>query len=212
MYLSRMTPSRPGVLHPQQAHKAVWRFFGEGRDQQPRNFLFRIDDRGSLPRFMVLSTEPPGDSQGWHVETKPFRPQLKTGDLLHFETTVNPVVRCKRKRHDVVMHYKKNHPDWRQHLSRDELVTQACERWFSTRSQDHGFALVPGHFQVAQFHLKRFQRYKKGEPSHRIHLAVAELSGLLTVTDPERFMNALGAGIGAGRAYGCGLLLVRRAS
>ncbi|MFJ5885990.1 type I-E CRISPR-associated protein Cas6/Cse3/CasE [Kitasatospora cineracea] len=42
-----------------------------------------------------------------------------------------------------------------------------------------------------------------------LKLARAELRGTLTVTDPAVFVAALTRGVGHGRAYGCGLVLVR---
>ncbi|MFD4371846.1 type I-E CRISPR-associated protein Cas6/Cse3/CasE [Streptomyces sp. NPDC058486] len=42
-----------------------------------------------------------------------------------------------------------------------------------------------------------------------IRIVRAEIQGKLTVTDPRTFVTVLGAGLGRGRAYGCGLILVR---
>jgi CRISPR system Cascade subunit CasE len=41
-------------------------------------------------------------------------------------------------------------------------------------------------------------------------LRTQDFSGVLTVADPEIFVKSLYNGIGAARAFGCGLMLVRR--
>ena len=44
-----------------------------------------------------------------------------------------------------------------------------------------------------------------------LRFSTVDLSGELTVLEPEIFANALYDGIGHAKAFGCGLLLVRRA-
>ena len=38
-----------------------------------------------------------------------------------------------------------------------------------------------------------------------------EFEGLLTVSDPDAFLSGIARGFGATKAYGCGLMLIRRA-
>jgi CRISPR system Cascade subunit CasE len=40
---------------------------------------------------------------------------------------------------------------------------------------------------------------------------VLDFEGVLEVTDPVRFLAALANGFGRARAFGCGLMLIRRA-
>ncbi|MEU5159558.1 type I-E CRISPR-associated protein Cas6/Cse3/CasE [Streptomyces sp. NPDC020875] len=42
-----------------------------------------------------------------------------------------------------------------------------------------------------------------------LRLSRAEIRGKLTITDPATFVGVLTRGLGHGRAYGCGLVLVR---
>jgi CRISPR system Cascade subunit CasE len=44
-----------------------------------------------------------------------------------------------------------------------------------------------------------------------ITVAVVECEGELLVTDPAAFVMALAQGFGRARAFGCGLMLIRRA-
>jgi len=40
--------------------------------------------------------------------------------------------------------------------------------------------------------------------------STVDFQGILTVTDPELFRKALYEGLGKSKAFGCGLMLVRR--
>jgi CRISPR system Cascade subunit CasE len=42
-------------------------------------------------------------------------------------------------------------------------------------------------------------------------LGIAELEGQLDVTDPDAFAAKVAAGFGRAKAFGCGLMLLRRA-
>ena len=47
--------------------------------------------------------------------------------------------------------------------------------------------------------------------TNRPRLGVLDLSGTLSVTDPALFVAALAQGFGRAKAWGCGLMLIRRA-
>ncbi len=59
-------------------------------------------------------------------------------------------------------------------------------------------------------HCLNGHRDEKGN-CHGIALSTLDFEGQLQVTDPDHFLrNGLPAGIGPAKAFGCGLLLVRR--
>jgi CRISPR system Cascade subunit CasE len=49
---------------------------------------------------------------------------------------------------------------------------------------------------------------RRGKPAR---IGVFDLQGLLEVAAPEAFMNRLLCGFGRAKAFGCGLMLLRRA-
>jgi len=140
----------------------------------------------------------------------------------------NPVITHpvdgKRTRHDVVMEAKKGllaargltrWDDWRPDRcmpdgqsdprpSLYELVQSTCAAWLKKRAADHGFAVDAGSLVV-----EAYQQHggKKGQ----LRFSTVDFRGELTVIDREKFARALRAGIGPAKAFGCGLLLVRRA-
>ena len=47
-----------------------------------------------------------------------------------------------------------------------------------------------------------------GKSKHLITISRAVIQGVLKVTDKERFRQSFAAGLGRGRAFGCGLLQI----
>ena len=68
-----------------------------------------------------------------------------------------------------------------------------------------GFALEE--LAVEDYRIARLKRPGGGRAS----FGVLDLRGVLTVRDPKLFASALAAGFGRSKAFGCGLMLVRRA-
>ncbi|MDR1423372.1 MAG: type I-E CRISPR-associated protein Cas6/Cse3/CasE [Azoarcus sp.] len=211
---------------PYREHQLLWRFF-PAPDGSKRDFLFRREDTQSLPRFYVVS-ERPASSPGmaWSVRTQPYQPKLQAGDCLRFILRANPVIAVRRDgksiRHDVVMHEKKrllaekgvrkwsDLPENERPLSY-ELVRQTCQTWLEKRAVEKGFAFDAHaeNFAVDAYQPLRLDTADKKNNDRGIRFTSVDFSGILTVTDPERFQKALVEGIGPAKAFGCGLLLVR---
>jgi CRISPR system Cascade subunit CasE len=47
-------------------------------------------------------------------------------------------------------------------------------------------------------------------PKAAIRIGVLDLEGVLVVSDPARFCHCLAQGFGRAKAFGCGLMLIRR--
>jgi CRISPR system Cascade subunit CasE len=56
-----------------------------------------------------------------------------------------------------------------------------------------------------QIHISR------GRARRVIAFSVLDLEGVLEVQSPDRFVDALTRGFGKAKAFGCGLMLIRRA-
>lgn len=160
-------------------------------------------------RFYVVSKRPPESfSDAWTVRTKPYAPQLHSGEELEFELKANPVVtrqhEGKHKRHDVVMDAKRRAQiEGTVPTSSYALLRSACAAWLQGQGKKHGFAFdeqelsVDGYAQHAA---------KQGQ----LRFSSVEFRGRLTVTQPEAFLDMLVNGLGHAKAFGCGLMLVRR--
>lgn len=231
MYFSRVTinpytdPAQLAKLacgDGYREHQAVWRLFDDD-PQAERDFLYRHHVENGRSKYYVLSERLPQDESGvWLIDPpKPYDPQLKAGQRLFFTLRANPVVTLKtadgkRQRHDVVMHkltalgYRKT-PDGRRtpHSEREhyfhDLVEETCHAWLEKRAADNGFAFLPANVQVSAYSQERTA--VKG-----IRYSTVDFQGLLQITDPQRFKAMLFKGLGPSKAFGCGLMLVRRAA
>ena len=194
-------------------HQLVWRWFAE--DAPGRDFLFRREQQGHWPYFYVLSKREAVVSALWEVETRPFAPKLAPGDRLSFLLRANPVTVRKisddpeiktRRRDDVVADLKKRrYPEKTQRPPLGEIVSEAGAEWLAARAGRNGFALESLRADGYQQH--RWHKRGKDQP---ITLSTLEFAGTLRVEDPALFTEKLFQGIGPAKAFGCGLLLVRR--
>ena len=227
MYFSRVT-LRPGLpLHelarlapgsPYDDHGFIWGLFqSQGGNGATRPFLFRrIDLPGGLRYFVVSLVEPSQGLPSFTVEVKPYDPQLVAGQVLRFSVRLNPVVsrrdeQGRQHRHDLVMDLKRSQrdgpaPDTEQPPVQ-ELWNRAAQSWFEARGEELGLRVTRGSLVVEAYRQHGFTR-RGAAP---VRFSTLDVSGVLSVIDPERLRRALFAGIGPAKAFGCGLLLVRPA-
>lgn len=227
MYFSLITPNegreREAIqqrLHgPYADHQWLWRLFPAAAGT-PRDFLFRRHAANGLPRFYVVSQRrPEPNQQGWKIQTRDYAPQIDVGTSLNFELRANPTVRHgrdgKSKRHDVVMEAKRqllascNLPRWADWDDDTKpalysIIQQSCSAWLGRQGERMGFWIDADSLVVEAYE-------QQGERTDRkLQFTTVDFSGRLTVTDPAAFADALARGIGHAKAFGCGLLLVRR--
>jgi CRISPR system Cascade subunit CasE len=214
--LSRLAGAVPKNAYAD--HQVIWRLLSQA-DDEPRSFLFRREQLGHWPVFYVLSEREPVDSDpAWQVATKPFAPKLAAGVRLGFVLRANPVRTRKassdpadkrRYRDDVVMQEKRREAreaEAAEHPSQAELIQRVGPGWLADRAERNGFALEAVHVDDYRQH----RLVKRGQ-DQAIRFSTLDYQGVLRVLDAERFLAALGNGIGPAKAFGCGLLLVRRA-
>ncbi len=190
-------------------NRLVWALLTDGPDRQ-RDFLWREEGPG---RFMALSTRPPTPMPDlFDVDAKPFEPALARGDRLVFSLRANPVVARvaapgqRGKRHDVVMDALHALPQAQRAAARLGAVADAGQAWLERQGAAHGFTLAEG-VGVDGYEPVRIPR-DSGKPAR---FSQMDFTGRLTVTDPEVFLASLSRGFGRARAFGCGLMLIRRA-
>ncbi len=219
MYLSRLTLTE----HPDlgtivqrlgdayREHQMLWELFEPDADAA-RDFLYRREIRQGRPRYFLLSRRPPVNTLGlWHIDPpKPFAPRLKPGQRLLFSLRVNPVVTRNGRRHDIVMD-RKHRMGWKNMPPADrpplqQVIQEAGSDWLRQRAARHGFEIDPGLLRV-----EGYQQHQTRRGKRLIRFSTLDFTGLLRVTDPEAFGQTLETGIGPAKAFGCGLMLIRRA-
>ncbi|MGG5811245.1 type I-E CRISPR-associated protein Cas6/Cse3/CasE [Falsiroseomonas sp. CW058] len=195
------------------SHRLVWSLFTDGAGRR-RDFLWREEGAGS---FLALSRRPPNPLDDlFEIESRPFEPVLSAGDQLGFRLRANPVVARKPPgaapgargvRHDVVMDaLHRLPPSAARAEARPAAVVEAGRGWLDRQGAAHGFEVL-GEAGVDGYETLDLAR----EGGRSIRYGVLEFEGLLRVRDPAAFLAALAAGFGRARAFGCGLMLIRRA-
>lgn len=229
MYLSRVRVDLNGLSRgalfeimgggAYAAHQLLWRLFPDHQGVRP--FLFRQEmeepEGGGVPRglplFYVLSDREPVAIPGLlEAQCKPFSPALDVGDRLAFRLRANPTVAKsvagkRGQRADVLMAAKYHFEVGEARTSQacTEAMDEAARRWLSERAESWGFRLPVGP-EVGTYRQHALPK-DKGRP---IRFSSVDYEGLLEVTDPGRLIETLARGIGRAKAFGCGLMLIRR--
>lgn len=189
-------------------HRALWQLFSDGPDRE-RDFLFH--QRSERPdSCFVVSCRPPRPAEDWSLQTREYRPQLKPGQRLAFALRANPTVARSRDgrhsaRHDVVFDARRQAQASGTAMSLAAAEQQAGYGWLESRGRACGFELEQA--RASGYRRRQLHRRRQGR---LILFSTLDYEGVLHVTDPERLQRTLLQGIGPAKAFGCGLLLVRR--
>jgi CRISPR system Cascade subunit CasE len=204
-----LVPAEPGARLG-AAHSLVWALFADGRDHR-RDFLWRETRPGE---FLILAARPPTDPHKlFALEYKSFAPILHSGQRLGFDLRANPVVSIpenpgeRGKRHDVVMHALSQLDPAERAAARENKIREAGAAWLARKGTAAGFSVDPAAHYIDGYERVRIPR----DDAHPIIFSALIYQGVLTVHDPARFLTSVFAGFGAAKAYGCGLMLIRRA-
>lgn len=234
LYLSRITLKHSpeispliDVLQPREEgltlatdHRLMWSIMPpeiQDRHEEKKRagdrtspFLWRREQ--GKGRYYLLGPEPVKDSSLFAIETKPFEAALSGGDRLQFVLRVNATVDRRiegrngaRQRRDIVMDLLHGVPKGERAGQRQDLAAKATQDWLAARGPADGFkleALVLDGYRAAP--VDRGAR-KPGR------IGILDLRGVLTVQDVEAFLARLRCGFGRSKAFGCGLMLIRRA-
>jgi CRISPR system Cascade subunit CasE len=162
----------------------------------------------------VVSEDIPQDKDGlWRIDHQRYEPKLSTGARLQFSLRVNPVITRVNKqgrRHDVVMDLKKRcgYADLTQ-FDRPllaELVQEAGVKWLVQRAKKLGFSFSPDEVRVDGY--RQHTLFSRGR---KIRFSTLDFNGVLQIAEPDIFIQkALFQGLGSAKAFGCGLMLVKR--
>lgn len=195
-------------------HRQLWRVFGDGPERE-RDFVYREMEPGS---FLVVSARPPApDRNLWASHVKVYDPRVSAGERLHFSLRANPVRKTRdgqgrQVRHDVVQDAFKRLED--EGMTRADvpgrfsLAQESVASWLQARAGRMGIDLEEDGLVVEAYDRHSFRKPKGGKP---VVVSVVDVRGFCTVADPDALRAALFGGVGPAKAFGCGLLLVRRA-
>lgn len=185
---------------PAELHRSVASCFPDmGNNQRPRH-LWALDKYHGQQILLILSEEQPDFRDfvrdygmvGKDAETKEYdsvKDKLSVGMKLRFRAKVNPV------------RYLCHNGKWHRcaHVTPEYQLA-----WFAEQGAKHGFSVVSA--GVNERRMERFQKNRNAKSV--ITLSTCVIDGVLQVTDVTAFWNLLCFGLGQGKAYGCGLVLI----
>lgn len=219
LFLSNMQTDSNGKkedLSVYSIHQRIWRIVSMNKYQK-RDFLYRVEyDAYQNIRFIYLlahNTVTP--QKNVRIDVSPrFQPQLDNGEELLFKLRANPIIRKKEngraKDCDIIMdakyQFKKVGRNYLDKFSMDELIHNVGMEWLGRKGERHGFSVKS--FEVNIDNYREYSICATGKQNFT--LRTLDFEGKLKITDQNCFINTLFNGIGRAKAFGCGLMLVRR--
>lgn len=206
MFLSRIEIPWERARNPYELHRQIWKLFpGEERErrssdqEQRQGFLFRIEDyrKGQPVRLLVQSRRSPQEISNLVVlGTRELNPRPYEGQKLAFILTANPVKTIRDE-------YLKVKPRKISQKCRVPLIREEEQRkWLLQKLSKAGEIAIT---KVLP-HPPLF--FRKGNSIGK--LGTTTFEGTVQVLDPKVLTLLLENGIGPAKAFGCGLMLVRR--
>lgn len=218
MFLTRFTidPARRGarklLASPQAMHAAVRAAFTtpEDHDRPGARALWRVDTTaaGALQLYLVSPGKPDlthlvGQAGSLHSAeawtTRAYDGLLASlcpGQRWAFRLTANPT------------HSGRKTPDAKDTQRFGRLRTTEQAEWLLNRETRCGFTVTSQGDGNPNLMVHRRQTLTFRRGARTVTLTTATFDGVLEVTDPNAFRQALTLGIGHAKAYGCGLLTI----
>ena len=197
------------------AHRLVWTLFADSPDRD-RDFLWREAEPGLF--YLLSRRQPVDDHRLFDLDPpKVFAPILTAGDHLAFSLRANATVARggepgrRGKPCDVVMAALHDLPAGFRAEQRADRTQEAGVKWLEKQGAKSGFTLArradgtPNAMTVSHAVLTLDRR------TASMRIGVLDLEGVLVVSDPDLFLQSLARGFGRAKAFGCGLMLIRRA-
>jgi CRISPR system Cascade subunit CasE len=202
------------------SHRLVWTLFADS-PARTRDFLWREAAPG---HFYFLSQRPPEDRHNLFEVDPPkvFAPRLCPGDVLRFSLRANATIarapagavgKVRGKPCDVVMDALHRLPKGPvRAIERQKAIHAEGRKWLCARGAANGFGLVDAVVDadgigscVTGYRVINLDERRSG-----MRIGVLDFDGTLVVEDPARFLEAVTRGFGRAKAFGCGLMMIRR--
>ena len=203
MYLTKISlrPNAPAVRQAledcQQMHRQVTGLFGV--DRKSGDILYRLQTGPGNCSLYLYSAVPvdrgrllPGMRFEGERDLRDWMSAMAAGQSWGFDLLALPA--------------KKAPAEGRKNSQRRVLRTPA-ERmaWLTRKGEQNGFLLLDAQEQE---YIRQSGQHR--QPDGGFYLDAYHYNGVLAIKDADTFRMALTQGIGAGKAYGMGMLLLRR--
>jgi len=218
------------LRNPYEQHRTLWKLFP---DTAKRAFLFRQNtdpalQRRGLGEFLLLAERKPGNDPRFVFAVKAYQPELSVNDALHFTlraevlASTAPQAQGNTNKHrrgrridplqQALNQVKPGQQraalrrNWLYGDSDAKTPALLLKDWLAPKLARLGLGL-----DVARSRSEAYERVKLNAAEREIVYSVADFQGLVRVLDTSLATQAALHGVGHGKAFGCGLLLLRRA-
>jgi CRISPR system Cascade subunit CasE len=193
------------------AHQLIWRLFS---DNQSRDFLFReeMSSAGEVEYYVLSAIEPDNSDQLFRIQSKAFTPNLRNDQRLAFKLRVNPTISIveggKQRRHDVLMHAKRQarENDVNDSQAIQLAMEQAAQAWICNEKRLDTWGIQ---LDVAPSVERYTQHKSKKRSGDNISFSSVDFDGILTIKNVDKFLSQYQKGFGRAKSMGCGLMLIR---
>lgn len=233
--IARLLPDKADDQRLNATHQLLWTLMPQAMQQAGKPgrdgggdraaFLWREAEEPNC--WYLLGPKPREDTSFFTVDTKPYALALGQGDRLSFDLVANATVnrlvepakgRNGRKRCDVVMDALKaeerSTSGKTDRAARRQTVAKAAlSAWMAEQGTRNGFAIEAFDlvsYRTVEIDRPTTERGRSGTRGKAPLMGVAHMRGLLTVTDAATFAAKVKSGFGRAKAFGCGLMLLRR--
>ena len=204
MYLTKIELSlfEPGIRAAMRDSQIMHRHIA-GLYRTPRSenaVLYRVRALGSVAEVFLYAASPilresllPGMTLAGERDLTTWLEQMDAGQLWHFDLMTMP--------------FKKVAGSSGQN-SRRRVLRSGEERfaWLTRKAEQNGFEIL----DVQESASGKINASHAEERGGKLYMDAYRYSGLLRITDGTLFRDAVQGGIGPGKAYGLGMLLLRR--
>lgn len=192
----RLPEVRRAVADCQKMHQLITGLFGTAR--QKSNILYRTNFVADQLHLYLYASQPVEEatSDRYRIvqrDITPWLEQLAAGQCWQFDLIASPSKKVSTER-------QKN--------SQRRILRQPSQRqtWLERKAEQSGFTLCQVS-ELEQIHVSGRHREEKGGTMY--HDAY-RYQGVLQIADADAFREALRKGIGSGKAYGFGMMVVKR--
>lgn len=178
----------------QKMHQFVTSLFGTSRRES--QILYRTNIVRNMVYIYIYSRNPAISAGNYKIQQRDISDwleRLKEGQMLSFDLIASP---C-----------KKVYQEERNKNSQRQILRNPAERlaWLEQKAEQSGFRIL----EVVEQGQTNVNGKHKDDDGGKMYHAGYHYQGALCITDDIAFRKALQAGIGPGKAYGFGLMMVQ---
>ena len=204
MYLSKIQIPWRLSKNSYHLHQALWKLY-PGREDEQRKFLYRVErlEKGMATHILMQSTIRPQQSEESPVilDWREFNPVFSSGQRLRFRLRANPIKTIKDSHKGTVEKKGKLYTK----TVRVPLIHEAQQQaWLERKLQ--GIAQL----ETLIIQPEPILYFRKTKENRSGKIQPVLFDGILRITDPDAFSALFQTGIGPAKAFGCGLLTVKR--